>query len=334
MKYSALYSIVFVCTILAGAALFSACESQLEASIDDITVHAKNAVDVLPADPIFVGMLNTQDLKKNDHTDLFGTHGVVRPDLPQEVLSRFEDFVEITGFDPVDDLSEVYMAVEEPAGADEPSVSVVAYASIDPERFKSYVTDRVGDELAQRTYRGVDVFEVSGEDHSPAVSFLNDEMVVAASNSRALENMIDRLQGDHEALNANDAMMNLVARASAGKSGWFIAEKPNGAEMDEHGSSDIDGTAGQIWAALDRVVVAMNVEASGLDNQVFLFPDSRVSAEDLSSLTRGLVAALKANSDLDAEQLELLDNIEVEESRDHVRIEFYVDNDMIEMVRG
>ena len=310
------------------------CEPQLQFSAEDISVQAQNAVDVLPADPVFVGMMNPSDLQENEHTNVFSPGSLLNGDAPEDAISRLRDFVEVTGFDPVEDLREVYVAVEHID--DGPSnASIVAYASIEPERLRTYVEEQLGDELRLRAYRGVDIFEAKDDEDAPSFSIVNDDMIIAATDGNTVEAMIDRMEGEGSAMSSNAALMDLVARASSGKSGWFVARKPADAELNPHGAgNDLEATAEQIWAALDNFVVAVNVESQGLDSQVFLYPNATVSADDLSSLTKGMVALMKASPEMDEDRLAMLDEIEVTASGDYVRVGVYVDNEMIKMIKG
>ena len=315
--------------------LITGCEPQLQFSTEDITVQAQNAVDVLPGDPVFVGMMNPSDLQENEHTNVFSPGSIFNHNAPDDAISRLKDFIEVTGFDPAEDLSEVYVAVEQLTNDGPSHASIVAYASIEPERLKSYVEEQLGDELQLRTYRGVDIFEAVDDDHAPSFSFVNDDMIIAATDGSTMESMIDRMEGEGNALSTDTEMMDLIARASSGKSGWFVAQKPADADLNSHGAdNEMEATAAQIWAALDNVVMAVNVESQGLDSQVFLYPTANVSADDLSSLTKGMVAAMKAAPDLKEDQLEMLDKIDVRASNDHVRIGVYVDNETMKMIKG
>lgn len=316
--------------LLASLALLG-CEPSLQFSADDITTQAKNAVDVLPANTAMLGMMNVQDLKSNPNTDIFGSNDFLGGDAPAELMARMQDFIEVTGFDPQEDLTEVYVALQDVENDDNPNASIVAYASIDPSSMSTYVEDEAGNELEQRSYRGVTVYDT---DDGPSFSFVNDDMMIAATSPALLDAMIDRLEGEGEALSSNTEMMDLVATASVGESAWFVGQRPEEFRIDaKGGSSDLEQTAVQIMSALEHVVVGITIESDGLNNQVFLFPNTNVAADDLGSLTRGMVAALKVQPDLEEEHLAYLDEIEVTSSDEFVRIGFYADNEMIDQIK-
>ena len=113
MQHTSYFKALSFC-LMAFGLILTGCETFLtNFSADDITTQAKNAVDVLPADVVAVGMMNNQDLKENAKTDIFGNGGLMGEEAPAELLARLEDFVEATGFNPEKDLDEVYVAIEE-----------------------------------------------------------------------------------------------------------------------------------------------------------------------------------------------------------------------------
>lgn len=320
-------------TLLLAIGLFTACDPQLQEVFKaSLTPQAKNAIDVLPANASMVAMLNTQDLKSNEYTNVFGSNSLLN-NAPDEGLARLQDFIEATGFDPDKDLTSIYFAASEIVGSEPETVNFVAYGTMDAEQLKAYVLEQVGNELETSTYRGADVFEIP-EDDAPAFSFVNDDMMIAANSVSSLKAMIDRLEDGGNSLADNAVMMDKINQAAAGQSGWFVAKKPS-MENTSYGrpSNDIEETAQQIWTAVDYFVGALNIESDGLDGQVFVYPNDGVSADDLSSLMNGMIAAAKASPELSDEDLDMLDDIRAEASGDHVRVGMYVENSLIQKVR-
>ena len=110
---------------------------------------------------------------------------------------------------------------------------MVVYASFDSQSLANYVEEQAGDELNQRTYRGITVYEASSDNSGPSFSFVNDDMMIAATRTELIDAMIDRLEGNAEALSSNDEVMDLVATASVGQSGWLVALKPEMVDLNE-----------------------------------------------------------------------------------------------------
>lgn len=333
MKSISFSSLPLSLCLLALGVMLAGCEPDLQFSAETMSPQAKNAVDVLPANPMFVGMMNTQDLKSNQYTNVFESGSLFNSDMRDDALARFNDFVTVTGFDPAEDLSEVYMAMEESGDGERHEFSVVAYADIEPERLKAYVKKEVGNDLRVRSYRGVDIYEGEDDEDAPSFSFVNDNMMIGASTPVALEAMIDRIEDGGTALSSDAAMMDLVGLASSGKSGWFVAKKP--ADMPnatKSGRSEMEDAASQIWNAVESMVVAGNVESDGIESQVFIYPVSNVSSDDLASLVKGALGIMKARPDVI--ELGVLDEVKVTADGDYVRIGMRLDNSLLATIKG
>ena len=328
------YGLVKAASVFLIVFLITACEPHLQAFKGaSITTQAQNAIDVLPENAAYVAMMNTQDLKENEYTDVLGANSLLGRNDVRDLEEQLEEFIAATGFDPYNDLQEVYVAMEEIKG-ETPEISAVAYASIDPEQLQNFVKEEAGNELLQRTYRGVDIFVVD-KGLAPSFSFVNEDMIIAASNTYLLEDMIDRLQGEGASLSGNADMMELVTQASTGQSGWVVAQKPemNSNMRSSRSLNEFGEMADQVWMAVDYAVLALNIESEGLDGQAFLYPNDDVAAEDLSSLMNGMVALVKASPEVDQEMLDVLDDIRAKAHGDYVQVGMYVENDMIEKIR-
>ena len=309
-----------VCLLL----ILSSCESQVEYSEDDISLQAKNAVDVLPNNPAFVGMMNISDMSDTELGESMFKE-------EWDNMDELQDLIEATGFDPYEDLKEVYVTLGEIGGEGNPGVSVVAYASFDSGSMEEYVEERAGDELQERTYRGIDLYEFEVGSEFGGFSFANDDMILMSSKIDQLEGMIDRLIDEGEALSSNSSMMDLVARASTGKSAWFIAEKPDMPLAEESASdNNMEEMAKQIFVAVDHFVVAANVDGDEVESQLFLQPNESVEAGDLADLIKGLRSAMRSDPGMNKQDLAMLDEIDISSSRGQVRIQFTVDDQMLE----
>ncbi len=319
--------------LLVAVGLFTACDSQLQSVFKaSLTPQAQHATDVLPADAQMVAMLNTQALKSNQYTNVFGSNNLLN-EAPEEAIAHFNDFISATGFDPEKDLREVYIAAG-PLNEGPKNVALVAYATIDAEELQAYVEREAGNELDAYTYKGTTIYTKSGDD-APALSFVNDDMIMAANSSANLEAMIDRLEGEGNSLADNSKMMELMTLASAGQSAWFVARKPNVTPpAGEIPSNELAQNAMQIFRAVDYVVGALNIENEGLDGQMFVYPNDSVSADDLASLMNGVIAAAKANPEIQEKDLEMLDDLRAETRDGYVHMGMFVDNSLIQKVKG
>ena len=71
------------------------------------------------------------------------------------------------------------------------------------------------------------------------------------------------------------------------------------------------------------------MQDDGIEGTVFMNTQEGVSASDVADLTKGVVAAMKAESDIDEEKLRMLDRVKVRTKSGHVQVEFFADNEML-----
>ena len=305
--------------------LVSGCESELE-SPGEITLETRNAADVLPPDVRVVGMVDLQALKRN--ALLRDGSGFAIGELSGEAGAQLQDFIEATGFDPEEDLREVYVALRGEGNQARPVF--VAYADFARDRLQAYLEDDLGDAFTRADYKGVPVFQSPTDRSGDAitVALANDNMLVASPEPAEVHAMLDRLSGAGGALKDDEATMRLIRQAGAGGA-WLVARGLDG----EPFASVRDRSTGelaQLGQAVRDVAFSLDVERDGLGGEVWMVAAQDVAPGDLASLARGAVAALKVGTDLDDEQLAVLDGVRVREAGGDVRVSFRLPNAMLE----
>ena len=312
--------------ILLAGLLFVGCENQLQAP-EAMTLQAKNAVEVLPAGAQFVSMVDLQALHTNPVLDPFSDDG-----LSGEFGARVQEFLDATGFDPANDLHEVYVASPERGSNAQPSI--VAYASYDRERLQDYVDQRLGETFERGDYKGVPIYRAQEDGESVAFALASDNMIVASPDEASVEAMLDRLSGAGRALKDDAETMDLITLASSGSTAWAVF-----CDFDELNTEDIkeEDALGrdmkQIGRALKDVAISVSMQEDGVEGTVFMHTKEGVSASDVADLTKGVVAAMKAESDIDEEKLRMLDGVRVRSKSDRVQVEFFADTAMLKSSR-
>lgn len=314
--------------VLAGG-LFLGCENQIEAP-DAITLQTRSAVEVLPADIRFVGMVNLEAMQRNSAFNPFNEMGMGGG----EMGARLEDFIETTGFDPEKDLREVYLATNDTGPEGQPSI--VAYANYDPDRLHDYVENNLGDAFDRTHYKGVTIYRANDDDRF-AFALATDNMVVASAGVAGVEAMLDRLAGEGTALKDDAETMALIAAASTGSNAWFVARNI-GEEFASHkrepDSNDaLTRDVNQIGQALTNVAVSLTMQDDGADARVFMQTRAGVEASDVAALTKGVIAAMKLSDEADETTLRMLDNARVRSQGDQVQVNLFVDNATLSTVR-
>ena len=311
--------------MLFAGMLIVGCENQLEAP-GAMTLQTKNAVEVLPAGAQFVSMVDMQAMHQNDLFDPFNE------DLSGELHARFQEFLDATGFDPANDLHEVYLAA--PDNEPDHQASIVAYATYDRDRLQAYIEQRMGETFEGDDYKGVPLYRATEEDHTMVFALASDNMIVASPDEAAVEAMLDRLSGSGPALKDDPDIINLISLASSGSSAWAVFTNFDELNAEDAGKDNaIARDMQQIGRALKDVAIGVTMQDDGIEGRVFMQTKEGVSASDVADLTKGVVAAMKAESDIDEEKLRMLDGVRVRSKSDRVQVEFFADTAMLKSSR-
>lgn len=305
----------------------AACDNEIEAP-QELTLQARSAAEVLPADATYYGRINLQAVLENQTFAPFGEEFDF-----SNADARFADFFEATGFDPREDLQEIYVAYTEANGVNG-TPSIVAYATYDRDRLQTFIEERFSAEVERSTHQGATLYRASeGEaegDDSIVFALAADNMIVASPDETAVEAMLDRLAGQGRALSADAEAMELVGRVAGGTDVWVVlrtlpGDEPNAAPDDALGQQ-----AMQLYGAVDQMAMGFDVQTDGGEATVFLRAADGIAADDVADLARGFVAAAKAQPDMDDAMLETLDGVDVRSQGDLVRVRVRLDNAMLQ----
>ncbi len=308
--------------LLAGS-LFLGCENQIEAP-EAMTLQTRSAVEVLPADVQFVGMVDLEAMQRNSAFNPFD-----EANMASEFGARIQDFIDATGFNPEQDLKEVYFAARSMDRDERPSF--VAYATFDRDRLVDYVEQRMSNTFARTDYKGITVYRATEDGESFAFALATENMVVASQDEAGVHTMLDRLAGSGESLKSDARTMDLIQTASGGSSAWFVARGIDTQMMQAEEATDdaIGRDVQQIGKAVQDVAVSVKMEQDGAAGTVFMMTKEGISTSDVASLTKGVIAAMKGSAKVDSKELQMLDDVRVTTKGDQVRVNFYVENALL-----
>jgi len=306
-------------TILLAAVvfLFSACESELNAP-QEVSVNTKGALELLPSDAIFVGMINPDLMSVNSHLKIMQDEAFSFRNVSKEMDGSVRDFLDATGFDPVEDVKELYVAFSENEEA-----ALAVYADIRADKFEQYADEQLGHELTKEDYNGISVYS----DGNFYIAFANDELLVAASSESGIQKMIDRVSSDSPSLSDDLQIADLIGSIGT-KSAWFIAKdlskmKPG----DQHESED--DYADVLAGTLQSAAFGVDAEAGGMRVKAILGPDATTSPSDVASMARGAIAGMRSSAKTDELVMSMLDGIQVKERGQDVTIDAFVSNEFM-----
>ncbi len=297
----------------------TACESQLDEPAA-MTPATRGALDVLPAEAQFVGMADLRAMERRG----VGPHaGGAAPDrLTGEVGARLRHFFQATGFDLREDLREAYIAVPEDGA---PSLAV--YADFSEERMAQYLREEAGDKLSASAYRGVSVYEhapAEADEQPVALALVNGDLVLASPEAASVRAMIDRLSGRGTAALSSDAeALRLIEQVQGRGDAWAVMRGTAGHFLQAADASSGDGPAARLSRAVRDAAISLRfAEDGGVSGQAFLTAEDGIATGDLAAVVRGLVATQKASAAGDRAALQTLDNVQVDERGEQVRIRF------------
>ncbi len=311
---------------------FVGCEVQLDEPVAEMTLQTRSAVEVLPADAQFVGMVDLQAFRNSETLDPFSEHGLSLEGDDSEMAARLQDFLNATGFDPEEDLREVYVA----APSEDAAPSLVVYANFDRARLLGYVEDNFSGEFEKTSYKSFPAYLAREADEQFAFAIANDNMMVASPEMAEVHAMLDRLAGTGRALDDDAEVMRLVKQVGGGNA-WFVARGID-TQFDEarHGHKEheaMERDMAQIGRALQDMAATLTVEQTGLRGNMWMVTRPGVAASDVADLMKGVVAAMKAGEGANKQMMETLDGVRIRPADDRVQVSFFVENEMLASMR-
>lgn len=304
--------------LLAGVLVLAGCESELEPSAE-VALETRSALEVLPADAVGVSMVDLRRLADNPHTATMAERMLAMQDGSDEATARLRDFLASTGFDPDADLHQVYLAFEQRGEQQAPSM--VAYGRFDPEAIAAYVDGELSGDVRTTTYRNATIYVTREDGHEMAAAVPNAEMVVAAPSVAAVEAMLDRLaEGGRRA--AKSSSLALLETVGGGDAFLILNDLTDHAAYHDNA----DDPVAPVLHRLKHAAASVDFTADGVDLVVHMTPGEGVSPKDLADLTRGAVAALRANPHVDDQSRDLLDRARVTTAGDDVRLSMTLPN--------
>lgn len=303
--------------LLVAALMVSACENQLEPS-NQVSVNTKGALELLPSDAVFVGMVNPDAMNANAFIQDMQEEAFSLERVSGEMDATMRDFLDATGFDPLEDVREMYVALS----SDEEATMAV-YADISADKFEAFADERLDNDLAKTEYGGVNIYS----DGNFFVAFVNDELLVASSSEDGIQETIDRLSSDSPSLSDDSRLSEMIGSVGT-KSAWFVAKDFD--HMRQHSDhSDMDEMH-SLMRVVNSAAFGIDAEASGVRVRALLTPIESASSDDLASMARGAVAGMKASAKNDAKAMSMLDGVSVQRAGNDVTIDAFVANSILE----
>ncbi len=291
------------------------------AAVENQPAVAKAAFEILPENVEMLGSINFENSALAERMSELPNMGA------GEAQARLNDFLEMTGFDPANDLNRAYVTMNE----SEKQADFVIYADVDQARMESYIDSEMGSDVSKITINGATVYKANHDNqdgHSAYFSVVNDEMMIASFTRDGIEGMLDRVNDGGSSLASNSEIMSMVDRVQYPNGAWGVAinlDIKEGLTNTELKTSDKNEQ--QIMEMVRAVGMVENVvfsaDISDINDVEFVL-DAGVSAEhsssDAVSLVKGALAAAKVTSSSSPETMEMLDGVRVSDRSGRVVI--------------
>jgi hypothetical protein len=298
-KPIALFALVI--TFTAGCGDGPAGDTTPGATTAALSAEAQSALAALPAGAAFLGVADAQALQQSGALPN-------RSHLTGETGARLQDFLDATGFDPAEDVQNVYVA--KPRREAAPPQLVVA-ADFDRADFEEQLTSgALADRFEKETYQGRSLYRrTGGEQRSFSFALTADGLILFAPKTAGVRRMIDRLDGNSDSIQQDDEAMRLADRVRGRGDTWFVTRDLASAFPSDDTSSRRFGRIAEIIRA---TAGALSVSDRTADGELFLYTKEGAAPADLKEVLEGLVSALASHDELDPEKRRALESIEIE----------------------
>ena len=301
---------LFAALLVAGLAL-AGCGDASAVESGPLSVQTTEALDVLPAGVPLVGMVDLAAARQSGATAalLDGPMG------PFGDHAAFDDFVRRTGFDPSVDLDRVYLA----ASPDREAGALVVLARFDRDRIERALAENAEGELVRSEIDGVPVW--SAADGEGGALALPNERMMLAGTAPEVRAMIGRLARGTQGLSSDAALVALIQKARHREHAWFVTRGLDA------GAPTVMGPVGEF---AESTVASLAFRDAGLDLDVYLAPRAGAAAGDVADVTRGALAAARAQAGDTPQMLAMLDGAEVREDGAGVRVTMAVPQSVLD----
>ena len=304
MQYTLrLFSSVLLFAFLIG------CESSVEApqpTAEDMPEQARTATAFLPANSRMMAMVDLQQMRTHGPAALQEAFAEIS-DPSMNGSGQLQEFLAESGMDLSKDVERVYLTQ---AGTEGGRPHMVITGTFNRERIGQALQARTGRDFQTVTLSGVSAFTLQRDDGSDvSLAVVRDDMLLIAPSQHDLNAMLERSAAS-DGPSSSDGM--LIQAASQGQSAWYVLRGLDGAP-----SSDAPDNMARLGRALQDMAGSFTFTDGGaLDGTLVLVPKPSASSADVADVVRGLVAAAKQSSDMNADARQALDRMEVRTTSD------------------
>ena len=281
-------------------------------SSPSVPAETRSALAVFPDDARMMGKVDLQALRTDAGVSFSAERGFTMRlmdsdfsynPLGDSARAKLQEFMARTGINPETDVKAVYVAASE---SENDNYRFIVQADMEADQLQQYLDETLGDAFEIGSYNDLPVYRLAFDDADsrPHMAVV-DDMVLAAPSETGLHTMIDRAQSGST---DEPSVLPLVAESVPNEGFWVVVRNLPTDQLMQEASDDESS-----FRRIAKVVRDMSASVSFANNQAHgrLLLTTDANADDVASVVRGAVAAMRTGTDLDEEQRALLDKVQV-----------------------
>lgn len=242
---------------------------------------------------------------------------------------KYQEFIQITGIDPQKDIYFVAAAVTE--ATEKAKGGAIVNMKFDKEALLSLVRAKAaeeGQEITEEDYNGVPVYSVWEKGEATLFTFMDDSNIIAG-NDVVVRSIIDVLQKKKENVFKNKALSDLIAKTNKSAMIWGAMLIPEEAMSKVASQNPMLGSLQSINAAS----MYFDYKNTNLIAEIKVMSSDEEKNKEVADLLNGVKAMGSMAAAQKPEIGELVKNIEIASTADHVKIYASIPEELINKLK-
>ncbi len=249
-----------------------------------------------------------------------------------EEYQKYQEFIEITGINPQEDIYFVTVALEKMPEEKEPQGGAVINMKYDKESLLSLARAKIAEEkqvLEEEDYNGMPLYFVIEEDGEKAYFSFIDDSNILAGNEVVVKSIIDVIQKTKTNVFKNKALSSLIDETNKEAMIWGAILLPP--EVISQAVSE--NPMLKNLEAINAVTMYFDYKSQSLLAEIKVMSDDETKNKEVADLLNGFKAMGGIVSAKKPEIGELIDKIEVTSSPDYVKISADIPEELIHRIK-
>lgn len=247
----------------------------------------------------------------------------------KEGYEKYQEFIQITGIDPQKDIYFVTVAITE--ATEKVKGGAIVNMKFEKEALLTLVKAKAaeeGQEITEEDYNGVPVYSVQEKGEVTPFTFLDDSNIIAG-NDVVVRSIIDVLQKKKENVFKNKVLSDLIAKTNKSAMIWGAMLIPEEAMSKAASQNPMLGNLQSINAAS----MYFDYKNKNLIAEIKVMSSDEAKNKEVADLLNGVKAMGSMAAAQKPEIGELVNNIEITSTADHVKIYASIPEELINKLK-